>query len=560
MDNYEIAKRFSLLSKLMEIHGENSFKSKTYSIAAYKIDQLTVELQTLFPDKIFSINGIGEAIGKKILELTETGNMKALDDLIAKTPEGILEMMKIKGIGPKKISIIWKEMNVENIGELLYACHENRLSLLKGFGKKTQDNVIESIEFFLKQQGNYLYAQVEQLASDMELLFCKIFSSDKIKITGGFARQNPTLEELEFVIPFSEKEISEKISTITDFYFIENTNEYFLYKYNDGIKVKLHIADEKNAVQKIFEKSGSIEFNESFYEKFPAAEIKNAGSDEEIFAKAELQYIPPYLREYGSIIEIAKEKKIPTVIKPGDIKGIVHCHSNWSDGSNTLEELAKACVDKGYEYLVISDHSKSAFYAQGLSEEKIHAQHILVNELNSKLVPFKIFKSIESDILNDGSLDYSNNILSTFDLVIASVHSNLKMTEEKAMMRLLNAIENPYTTILGHMTGRLLLSRKGYPVDHKKIIDACAANNVVIEINAHPCRLDMQWQWLEYALSKNVLVSIDPDAHSVAEFYNTRYGVLVAQKGMVTAQKNLSSFSLTEFEIFLKENKKKKNL
>ena len=212
---------------------------------------------------------------------------------------------------------------------------------------------------------------------------------------------------------------------------------------------------------------------------------------------------------------------------------------------------------RGYEYLVISDHSKSAFYAQGLSEEKIHAQHQLVEELNSKLAPFKIFKSIESDILNDGNLDYTNNILSTFDLVIASVHSNLKMNEEKAMMRLMNAIENPYTTILGHMTGRLLLSRKGYPVDHQKIIDACAANNVVIEINAHPRRLDISWKWLEYVLSKNVLVSIDPDAHAIEEFSNTRYGVLVAQKGMVTSQQNLSSFSLIEFENFLGEEKEK---
>jgi len=175
--------------------------------------------------------------------------------------------------------------------------------------------------------------------------------------------------------------------------------------------------------------------------------------------------------------------------------------------------------------------------------------------LNEKLKPFKIFKSIESDILNDGNLDYSDSILSTFDLVIASVHSNLKMNEQKAMMRLMKAIENPYTTILGHMTGRLLLSRKGYSVDHKKIIDACAANKVVIEINAHPRRLDMRWQWIEYALSKNVLLSIDPDAHSIAEFENTRYGVLIAQKGMVTAKNNLSSFSLKEFEDFLKENR-----
>jgi DNA polymerase (family 10) len=247
------------------------------------------------------------------------------------------------------------------------------------------------------------------------------------------------------------------------------------------------------------------------------------------------------------------------VIQPGDIKSIIHSHSDWSDGSNTLEAMAKAAIDKGFEYLVISDHSKSAFYASGLSEERIKAQHHYIDELNSKLAPFKIFKSIESDILNDGSLDYSDAILSTFDLVIASVHSNLKMTEEKAMMRLMNAIENPYTTILGHMTGRLLLSRKGYPVDHRKIVDACAANNVVIELNAHPSRLDIDWRHIEYALEKNVLISIDPDAHFIEGFDDIRYGVLAAQKALVTKANNLSSFSLQEFEAHLAKKKSSRN-
>ncbi|MDQ2863744.1 MAG: helix-hairpin-helix domain-containing protein [Bacteroidota bacterium] len=558
MDNYEIAKHFSLLSKLMDVHGENSLRSKTYSITAYRIQQLTVELQTLSYAKIFSINGIGEAIGKKIIELIETEKMQPLEELLQKTPEGILEMMKIKGIGPKKIAVIWKELHTESIGELLYACQENRLSLLKGFGKKTQDNVIESIEFFLKQQGNYLYAQVEQLALNIEQLFSEIFSSKEIKITGGFVRQNETVEELEYVIPFSEKIILEKISAVNGFIFLEKNDNYILYKYNDGIKIKLYPTTDEQFLQRTFETTNSAYFNMSFSEIFDLKKIKIAKDDEDIFKIAGLQYIPRCLRETGHSIDLAKQNKLPELIEPDDIKGIIHCHSNWSDGSNTLEQLAEACVNKGYEYLVISDHSKAASYAQGLSEEKVKAQHQLIDELNTKLYPFKIFKSIESDILNDGTLDYSNNVLSTFDLVIASVHSNLKMNEEKAMMRLLNAIENPYTTILGHMTGRLLLSRKGYPVDHKKIIDACAANNVVIEINAHPRRLDMSWTWIEYVLSKDVLVSIDPDAHAIEEFSNTRYGVLVAQKGFVTSKNNLSSFSLGEFEKFLKENKKNK--
>jgi len=201
---------------------------------------------------------------------------------------------------------------------------------------------------------------------------------------------------------------------------------------------------------------------------------------------------------------------------------------------------------------VLSDHSKSAFYANGLTEERIREQHLYIDELNKKLSPFKIFKSIECDILNDGNLDYSDNILSTFDLVITSIHSNLKMTEDKAMMRLLRAIENPHTTILGHMTGRLLLSRPGYPVDHKKIIDACAANHVVIELNAHPRRLDIDWRWIDYALEKEVLISIDPDAHTVDGYNDVKYGVLVAQKAGLTKEKNLSSFGLKEMEAYLK--------
>jgi DNA polymerase (family X) len=551
MNNKEIAHQFSLLSKLMDIHDENTFKAKTYSVVTYKITQLTVELQTLSEESISKINGIGEAIAQKIIEILSTGKMKILEDLILKTPEGIFEMLKIKGLGPKKISLIWKEMGIENIGELLYACNENRLLLYKGFGKKTQDNVIESIEFYLRQQGSFLFAQVEQLSSNLEKFLQKLFPSEKIKLTGDIARHTETVDMLEYVIPFSEKIIIKKLELLDEFEFLENDNESILYKYNGGIKVKLYPTDEIHFVKKVFETTGSVDFITAFEKDFQNINFQKATNDTDIFKQAAIQYIPAFLREHNSIIAVAADNKIPEVIQPDDIKGIIHCHSNWSDGINTIEQLAVACMKSGKEYLVISDHSKAANYAHGLSEEQIIEQHQVIDELNKKLHPFKVFKSIESDILSDGNLDYSDSFLSTFDLIIASVHSNLKMNEQKAMTRLLKAIENPFTTILGHMTGRLLLSRKGYSVDYKKIIDACAENKVVIEINAHPRRLDMRWQWIEYALSKNVLLSIDPDAHSIGEFQNTRYGVLVAQKGMVTAKNNLSSFSLKEFEDYL---------
>ena len=555
MSNKEIANYFSLLSKLMDIHGENSFKSKTYSISAYKISQLTVDLQTISEEKISQIIGIGEAISKKIIEINSTGKIKILEDLILKTPQGIFEMLNIKGIGPKKIAVIWKEMGIENIGELLYACTENRLLHYDGFGKKTQANVIDAIEFYLSQNGNYLYAQVEILATQLKVYFEKIFNVEKIIITGDFARQADTVDSLEYVIPVSEKIISDQISGLKEFKLLENNNESISYQYNDGVTIKVYPANNSSLIEKSFITTGTTGFVSAFQDNFPSVSFQGVKDDEKIFEQVGIQYVPPFLRESKSIIPIAIEFKIPEIIQPGDIKGIIHCHSNWSDGINSIEELASACLQSGKEYLVISDHSKTASYANGLAEERVKAQHALIDSLNKKLAPFKIFKSIESDILNDGNLYYSDSILSTFDLVIASVHSNLKMREEKAMSRLINAIENPYTTILGHMTGRLLLSRNGFPVDYKKIIDACAANQVIIELNTHTRRLDMRWQWIEYALSKNILLSIDPDAHSIAEFENTKYGVLVAQKGMMTSANNLSSFSRKEFENYILKGK-----
>lgn len=550
MDNYSIADQFSLLSKLMDIHGENSFKAKSYSIAAFNIEKLPVQLADLPHDKIFGLQGIGDAIGKKIIEILEFGKINILEELIEKTPEGILEMMQIKGIGPKKISTIWKEMGIENIGELLYACHENRLMRYKGFGEKTQANVKESIEFYQKQQGNFLYAQVESLAVELEKQFLNMF--DSVAITGGFRRQEETLDELEFVIASESEKIFSVLEKHAEFELLEKDSSVLQYRYEKGIKVKIFTTRSDDQLEKLFTTTGSEEFITSFNEKFPDAAFSKSKNEHDLFKKLGLQYIPAALRVGPAILEYSESGKIPDLIQPDDIKGLIHSHSSWSDGAYTLEQMVEGCIKKGFEYLVISDHSKAAFYANGLSEDRIREQHELVDQLNDHYIPFKIFKSIESDILNDGSLDYSDSILSTFDLVIGSVHSNLKMSEEKAMKRLMTAIENPHLRILGHMTGRLLLSRNGFPVDHLKLIDACAANNVVIELNAHPKRLDMRWQWIPYALEKNVLISIDPDAHSIEEFDNIKYGVLVAQKAMVTAKNNLSSYSLGEFEKWLR--------
>jgi DNA polymerase (family 10) len=550
IDNYYIADQFSLLSKLMDIHGENSFKTKSYSIAAFTIEKLPEQLHALPQEKIFTIKGIGDAIGKKILAILETGELRQLKEYMEKTPPGIMEMLGIKGLGPKKIAVVWKEMEIESIGELLYACNENRLLLYKGFGEKTQRNIIETIDFYLKNQGSLLYAEAEPYALATDKKLKAQFPEALFELTGEFRRQMEIINQLEWVTTADNKRLQAFFEE-AGFTAAQASPEKIIVKGPENILLCFHCTAANHFYRLLFETGCSDEFLQAWKQGNSPDDTRNYSSEEEIFSARNIHFIPAYLREKAAIIEKAKQQAPPAVIQTGDIKAIIHSHSNWSDGSNTIEEMARGCMEKGYEYLVISDHSKSAFYANGLTEDRIREQHRYIDELNQKLAPFFIFKSIECDILNDGNLDYSDTILSTFDLVITSIHSNLKMTEDKAMLRLLRAIENPYTTILGHATGRLLLSRPGYPIDHKKVIDACAANKVVIELNAHPRRLDMDWRWLDYALEKEVLISIDPDSHSVAGYHDIQYGVLAAQKAGVTKERNLSSFSLEQMKQFL---------
>jgi len=556
MDNYDIAEQLSLLSKLMDIHGENSFKSKSYSSAAFTIEKLPQQLTSLPHEKIFQIRGIGESVGKKVIGMLESGELDVLREYLAKTPSGVLEMMNIKGLGPKKINILWKEMKIDSIEELQKACEENRIADKKGFGDKTQQNILLSIQFQQQSAGKYLYKKVEAFAEAITTKLKEKFSDKKVQITGEFRRQLEIIESLEWVTTASSDDLknyllNDQVQLVTD------RDGMLVLSAEETIFLRFHIVNEKDFYQKLFETSCSEEFLNEWNKD---GSTPDASSEEKIFSSIQVNYIPPYLRESKTILSKAKKNELADIIQTSDIKGLIHSHSNWSDGSYTIEEMAKELIHLGFEYLVISDHSKAAYYANGLTEQRIREQHRYIDDLNKKLAPFKIFKSIECDILTDGSLDYENKILSTFDLVITSIHSNLDMDEEKAMKRLIGAITNPYTTILGHMTGRLLLRRKGYPVDHKTIIDACADHHVVIEINASPSRLDMDWRWIDYAMEKGLTLSINPDAHTTEEFYNIKYGVLVSQKGGLPKNKNLSSYPLKEFEEYLERTRKLKGI
>lgn len=551
MENQILAKNLKLLADLQELHKHNPFKIKAVANAAYVLKKYPENLKDLSPEEIAKIPGFGSSIVSKINEILQSGKLQELEDLLAETPPGVVEMLSIKGLGPKKARILWKELELTSPGEVLYACHENRLLELKGFGLKTQESIKQAIEFSINNSGYYLFAHSEPHAEEWLNTLKKLANENhKVEFTGAYRRKCEVLEKIEILISDYSNTLSstfqDKLKQLnTSFIQMENSN--LLLEFENHCPIEIIFSDEASFISNLFKTTGCEEHVNEIIALYADKQI-NFGpfeKEEEIYKKIGLAYIPAELRENQGEIDLAKDQEIPQLIVWEDLKGALHNHSTYSDGMQSLKEMALYCRDiLKLEYLGIADHSQSAFYAQGLKEEEVIKQWAEIDELNQELHPFKILKGIESDILYDGSLDYPDEILAGFDYVVASVHSNLNMSKEKATERIIKAIENPYTTILGHPTGRLLLSRKGYEIDHEAIIDACAEHQVIIEINANPLRLDLDWRWIQYAIQKGVLLSINPDAHRTLGLHDMKYGVNISRKGGLSSNYCLNTFTL----------------
>lgn len=556
MENKTIARTLRLLSQLMELHNENPFKIKSIANAAFKVDKLPYSISNKSLAEIEQIEGLGKSTASKVWALLETNSIPELSELLAQTPPGIVEMMRIKGLGPKKIVVIWKELQIDNVGELYYACNENRLIEAKGFGLKTQEEIKKTIEFNMASDGRFIYARIEHFAETLLKNLKVHFNNPQVFLTGPYRRRCEIIDSLDFLTNQPQTDETTSLLAISGLTPVSEVGQTIECETEFGIKVNLIFCSAEELGWHMIAQTGSKVHADELALRL--VNVKVGGkSEEEIYHLAGIPFIEPELREGLNEFKLALSNKLPALISYSDLKGSLHNHSTWSDGVNTLEDMAAFCRDElKLSYLGICDHSKSAFYANGLNEMRVAAQQREIDELNIKLAPFHIFKGIESDILYDGSLDYSNEVLATFDFVVASVHSILKMSEEKATERLITAIENPYTTILGHPTGRLLLSRSGYPIDHRKVIDACASNNVIIEINANPLRLDLDWRWQQYAIDKGVLLSINPDAHRKEGFYDMHYGTLIARKGGVSKFNCLNAMDLEQVrELFNRKNK-----
>jgi DNA polymerase (family X) len=562
MDKREISQMFEEIALMLDLKGENPFKSKAYINAARILELLEGDIKDyVLENKLTEIKGIGKAIGEKLIEIVNTGSLKYYNDLRASIPEGLFEMLKIPGLGPKKVKTIYEKLDIKSIGELEYACIENRLLDLEGFGKKTQDNIFKGIEQMKKFQGQFLYGEVFYIAEEVKMLLQKSGLIDRCEITGSIRRRKEIVKDIDMIA--TSDHAVKLMEYFTSLPYVEEIiakgDTKSTVRLKTGINMDLRVVVDKEYPYVLNHFTGSKEHNTAIRHRAKAMGIKvneyglfkeekliECHSEADIYSALGLDYIPPEIRENNGEIEASEKHQIPKLLERQDIKGTFHVHTVYSDGTNTIEEMVQAARKMGFSYIGISDHSRSAFYARGLNKEEIMRQLEEIDDLNEKYKDFRILKGIESDILPDGSLDYEEDVLKLFDFVIASVHSNFKLEKDKMTERLINAIKNKHTTMLGHPTGRILLARKEYDLDLYAVIDAAAEYNKIIEINADPHRLDLDWRYLKYAKEKSVKLSINTDAHNVQGLNNIDFGIGIARKGWLESHNVINTMPLQE--------------
>ncbi|WP_448520167.1 PHP domain-containing protein [Rhodoflexus sp.] len=564
MSKKAVIKGFRLAAALMELHEANPFKIRNYTNAVLALEKAEIADSEIDKTQLIAA-GLTDNMAQKALAILESGSFDELEQLKSQTPEGVVEMLNIKGIGAKKVRVLWQELGITSLHELAEACRSGKVAELKGFGQKTQAAIAEQIQFMEANAEKWRYADAEPMAARLLQIVQEKVKPVEVAITGEIARclevitcLQITAASTDFTAAF-EQFTTDNQSIETD---LPNCSPFAWrgWLLNESAEARLIAAEvrwvrpEAFAAQVLKNSAAPAHLNGLGIPELLKKQ-SNFKDEAAVYESLGLPFVPPELREGTFEIALAKANQLPKLVEWQDLKGILHNHSTYSDGKHTLLQMAEATRAMGFEYFGIADHSVSAYYANGLSTERVQRQHEEIDRLNAQLAPFKILKGIEADILADGSLDYPDEILATFDYVVASVHAGLKMDKVKATRRLLSAIENPYTTILGHPTGRLLLRREGYPIDYEEIIAACAAHRVVIEINANPWRLDLDWRWVHRAIEAGCLLSINPDAHETDGLYDMRYGLPIARKGGAESRHILNAFSLTEVEAWLSGKK-----
>jgi DNA polymerase (family 10) len=551
-DTQTVARLLREYAQRSALRGGNPYRAKAYSRAAESLLTLAEPLDELAAqDRLQEIPGVGEAIADIITKMHRTGTHPNLEAMRKEIPAGVLEMLAIPGLRPDKVLKIYKTLGIESLAELEGAARADRIKATKGLGASLQTKILHNIEIAKSGERKLHMHRAAALLENAAKSLRRVRPGlEKVTVAGDLRRGCELIHNLALVAQADALE--DGPTTLTS---------------SGDLKVRL--TDEKHYGASLLFATGSEHHLEELRALAKCKRLKldarglwrgrtliASKTEADIYKRLGLQYIEPELREGGDEIARALKGTLPSLVSDSDIRGILHAHTNASDGVDTLAAMAEATRKRGYQYFGVADHSKSAHYAGGLSVDEIAQQHRAIDRLNKSFGnDFHIFKGIESDILADGTLDYDDDVLARFDFVVASVHSRFKLDPIAQTDRIVRAVSHPRTTILGHMTGRQLLRRPGYELDIEKVLKACAKHGVAVEINANPWRLDLDWRWHGRALELGCLMSINPDAHSTEEIDLTRWGVEMARKGGVPADRILNCLTLSEFTQFLRERR-----
>lgn len=560
------------IGTLLELKGENPFKTRAYFNAARVIAGLEGDLaEVVKAGRLRDIKGIGEALEEKITTLVMTGRLPYYEELRKSLPSGLLEMLKIPGLGPKKVKVLHENLKIHSIKELEKACRHDRLLDLEGFGQKTQENILKGLMQLQKHHGQFLLHQAWPEAEALEKYLRQSPKIIRLEIAGSLRRRKEVVKDIDFVAsvtnPLTVGEYFIKFPDVERMIAKGDTKVSVELKH--GIQADLRMVTDIEFPYALHHFTGSKEHNtamrgraqEKFHIKMNEYGLfkmkKNVEKlipchdERDIFKTLGLAYIPPELREDMGEIEVAENGTIPDLVEEKDLKGTFHCHTTSSDGKASVLEMAQAAQAMGLSYLGIADHSQVAVYAGGLTIEKIKRQREEIEKTNQKLIGFTVLQGLEIDILKDGTLDMTEKTLELLDFTVISVHSRFNLSREEMTKRLIKAMTNPYASILGHASGRLLISREPYEVDMEAVLETAAKRKLVVEINCNPRRLDLDWRWCLKAKKMGVKFSINPDAHETAGFKDLRFGVGIARKGWLTKQDVINTLPLADALSFL---------
>ena len=537
---------------LLELSGANAFRVRAYTNAVRTLEMLETPLDALIAaGTLGEVKGIGKSVGELVLEFADTGTATAYEELRASVPDGLLDMLRVPGLGPRKIIAIREALGIEDLDALALACGDGKLAELKGFGKKTQENILKGIEYIRAHRGRFRADVARESTQTLFDTLQALPQTQRIEVAGSLRRAKETVKDVDFVVSANEPQvISDAFVAHPAVAEITAQGETkSSVRLNNGMQVDLRVVPDGEFPYILHHFTGSKEHNVALraraqgqglkineYGLYRGEERVECVDETAFFAAMGLAYIPPELREGLGEIEAAAKNALPELLTAADIRGMLHVHSTYSDGADSIEAMALAVRERGYDYLGMADHSQAAAYAGGLNVDAVKRQWDEIARLNEKLAPFRIFKGIESDILGDGSLDYTDDILEQFEYIVVSVHSQFNLDRAKMTARIIRAIEHPCATIVGHLTGRLLLDREGYDVDVDQIIEAAARCGVAIEINAHPARLDIDWRHVKKARDHGVQIAVNTDAHSTGGLDNLPYGIGIARKGWLRAK------------------------